>query len=141
MVQCVNGIYAITPNQSQDWSWPKIIECSQAVLNGGIRTLQMRQKNLSVSAYQNKAFELAELCQTYDALLILNDPPENIELKNWPGVAGVHVGRQDVTVSKARSLWGHRLIVGASCYDRLDWAVQAGWCQLCCIRGVVSQCD
>lgn len=121
----VQGIYAITPDQSTDWPWSSIFQCSHAALDGGVRVLQMRQKGLALNEFKDKAQALAALCERYAATFILNDPPAEPSLATWSGVAGVHLGKNDLSVAQARILWGDRLLVGASCYNQLDLAKQA----------------
>lgn len=121
----IQGVYAITPTEDSSWKWDDIVDSSQAVLDAGVRVLQMRQKNLGVLEYAKRAERLGRLCERYQATLILNDAPALPEISSWLGVKGVHLGKDDLSVDVARSLWGDDFLIGASCYNQLLLAEQA----------------
>lgn len=124
-MSCIEGVYAITPVEDNSWRWVDIVEVCCAVLHGGVRILQMRQKDLNVLEYEKRALQLGVICKHYEATLILNDAPALAELCQWPGVRGVHLGQSDLSVDVARSLWGEGFLIGASCYNRFELAERA----------------
>lgn len=125
MSDVIQGVYAITPTEGQGWHWSDVVEACHAVLDGGVCLLQMRQKSLSLREYEKRALQLGAICARYQATLILNDAPALPELSQWPGVQGVHLGKDDLSVDVARSLWGPDFLIGSSCYNQFPMAEQA----------------
>jgi thiamine-phosphate pyrophosphorylase len=69
--------------------------------------------------FRAQAAELLRICRAAGALLIVNDNPE---IAADIGADGVHVGREDGGVARARAIIGPDRIIGVSCYDTLDLA-------------------
>jgi len=114
----VRGLYAVTPDTADsDLLYQRV----EAILRGGARLLQYRSKNPEPRLRLTQARALLGLCRTYAALLIVND---DVSIAQTIGADGVHVGRDDASIAAARGALGSRLI-GASCYDSLERAVQA----------------
>lgn len=114
------GLYAITdPLLIPDDRLTRMVE--QALL-GGARMIQYRDKSHDAARRLAQATALNELCQRYAIPLIIND---DVELAAQVGAAGVHVGKDDPTFAVARARLGKNAIIGASCYDRLDLALEA----------------
>lgn len=122
----IQGVYAITPECSAVWTPDAIIDCVAAALDGGVRLLQCRQKNWNQGELIEFVGQLDALCEKYDAALILNDVPSS-EFSKFEGgaIAGVHLGKTDEAIARARSRLGAEFEVGASCYNRFDLAEQA----------------
>lgn len=89
-----------------DWA-----ETAEAALKGGADCLQLREKNLSDPELLGRGKQLAELCNRYGALGIINDRPDVAALC---GAHGVHVGQDDLSVADARRIVGPEGIVGIS---------------------------
>lgn len=117
------GLYAITP----DWdSLPAPLAAAEAVLQGGCRWLQYRDKAATPAQRATRAQSLQALCQTYGARLIIND---DWQLALACGAAGVHLGGEDGDLAAARAALPKTMILGASCYGdfaRAQAAVVAG---------------
>jgi thiamine-phosphate pyrophosphorylase len=114
------GLYAVTdalllPDEHLVYS------VEQAIL-GGARWIQYRDKSTDPARRLAQARALNALCQRYKALLIIND---DVELAFQAGAAGVHIGRNDPAFATARARLGDDAIIGVSCYDRLELAVEA----------------
>jgi thiamine-phosphate pyrophosphorylase len=114
----VRGLYALTPNEADTAALLRAVE---AALVGGTRLLQYRNKSASPELRALQARELQALCAAHRAQLIVNDFPA---LAAQVGAAGVHVGREDDAIPAARALLGDG-IVGASCYNELQRAIDA----------------
>jgi thiamine-phosphate pyrophosphorylase len=69
-----------------------------------------------------EAEALKRLTERYQALLIVND---DVELAYQCGADGVHLGRDDTSFLEARQRLGTKAIIGVSCYNRLELALQA----------------
>ena len=111
----LRGLYAITPQG------PGLIEKAREALEGGVVLLQYRNK----AARLSEANELAALARRYHVPLIVND---DVDLALEIGAQGVHLGRDDGDLAKARKKMKGK-ILGVSCYDDLEAAraaVRAG---------------
>lgn len=93
----------------------------QAIL-GGARLIQYRDKSRDAMRRLAQARALNALCQRHAVPLIVND---DVELAVQIGAAGVHIGRDDPALVTARARLGETALIGVSCYDRLDLALDA----------------
>ena len=82
----------------------------QAALSGGVRLIQLREKNLSVPRLLELAGKIRKMTAEADALLIIND---RIDIALSVGADGVHLGQDDLPVDAARRI-APDLIIGAS---------------------------
>lgn len=114
------GLYAITdPLLIPDDRLMAAVE--QAIL-GGARLIQYRDKSHDAARRLAQAGALNELCQRHAVPLIIND---DVELAAQVGAAGVHIGKDDPAFAIARACLGKNAVIGVSCYDRLDLALEA----------------
>lgn len=116
----LHGLYAITdthlcPDEA-------LLRNVEQVLLGGCRLVQYRDKRENLPRRLHQAQQLKTLCHRYQALLIIND---DLALAHEVAADGVHLGRQDPDPLHARSLLGSQAIIGVSCYNRLDLALEA----------------
>lgn len=117
----LRGLYGITDPTLCPGD-DRLVAAVEAALRGGMRILQYRDKQLPAAAQLHQARKLHALCQAHGALFIVND---DIELAQQCGADGVHLGRDDGSVSAARRQLGEHAIIGCSCYDRLELALEA----------------
>ncbi|MDR0737415.1 MAG: thiamine phosphate synthase [Zoogloeaceae bacterium] len=113
------GLYALTPD-TPDTRWLEKVVC--ALLAGGCRLLQYRNKTADDALRRAQAAMLQTLCRQRHAALIINDDPR---LAADIGADGVHLGRDDGNLAAARRLLGDSAIIGASCYNDLARAQNA----------------
>ncbi|PIE83193.1 MAG: thiamine phosphate synthase [Candidatus Contendobacter odensis] len=114
------GLYAITdPLLIPDKQLNHAVE--QAIL-GGARLIQYRAKNQAFEQCLAQAQSLNKLCHYYHIPLIIND---DIELASQTSAAGVHLGKDDPIVATARARLGQQAIIGVSCYNQIDLAMDA----------------
>lgn len=97
----------------------RLHEVLAAALRGGARAVQFRDKHMRLRQAQRKA--LRALCAEHGALFIVNDDPA---LAAELHADGVHLGRNDGNIGRAREFLGEYALVGVSCYDDLDRAVE-----------------
>jgi thiamine-phosphate pyrophosphorylase len=115
----LKGLYAITP----DWADSKhLLAVTEAILMGGCRIVQYRNKTASPCHRAEQAIALRGLTRRFDARLIVND---DIDLALAVAADGVHLGADDGDLASARARLGASLLLGASCYQHLDLARQA----------------
>jgi thiamine-phosphate pyrophosphorylase len=110
------GLYAITPDGK---SADEILKFTKAVLEGGAKILQYREKNQHDKT--DLAKQLLKLCHTHNVPLIIND---NVELAEKIGADGVHLGKDDGSILDARQRLGKSAIIGVSCYNSLERAIE-----------------
>ncbi|MDX8409126.1 MAG: thiamine phosphate synthase [Mariprofundales bacterium] len=106
----IAGIYGILP---ADLPLESLLAKATSALDGGIKTLQLRDKKQGFKRGIKRATSLRDLCQHYDATLIIND---SMALATESGADGVHLGREEMPgwqeISDAREAG---LIVGITC--------------------------
>lgn len=112
-------MYAITPD-SEDTN--DLLSKTQQALVGGARCIQYRNKSANNVLRKQQARLLLQLCSEYEIPLIIND---HIDLAIEIDADGVHVGRDDTSVCDAKKLLKQGKIVGASCYNNLNLALEA----------------
>lgn len=112
------GLYAIT--QTDNKSITTILAEIERVLSGGAVVVQYRDKNPQNALLL--ASGLVKLCHQYHAPLIIND---DIELALQVAADGVHLGKEDGAVAHARQRLGNDAIIGVSCYNSVDRAIEA----------------
>ncbi len=82
-----------------------------AVLRGGVDVVQLREKVRDDESRAADARIIIPICREFGVPFIMNDSPE---LAVAVGADGVHVGQEDVSVSRCRELVGPDAIVGLS---------------------------
>lgn len=116
----LSGLYVITDPALLPG--PTLLHAVEAVIRGGARLVQYRDKTTDTARRLAEARALADLCQGHGVPLIVNDDPG---LAAAAGADGVHLGKDDGDVSSARVQLGPRALIGVSCYDSLERAVAA----------------
>jgi thiamine-phosphate pyrophosphorylase len=114
------GLYAIT--DSHLIPADKLTGQVAAAIRGGAAVIQYRDKSSSPAQRQQQAAALVSLCHDHGIPLIIND---DVELAVAVGAHGVHLGKADSTVRSARKQLGANAIIGVSCYNELERAVEA----------------
>ena len=102
-------LYAVT-----DRAWTgkqNLYEQVESALKGGATCVQLREKNLDEEKFLQEAIEIRGLCKKYGVPFLIND---NVEIAIKCEADGVHVGQEDMEVSKVRKLVGDKMIIGAS---------------------------
>ena len=90
-----------------------------AVLRGGVDIVQLREKHADRDAQRVAAREMRVMCREFNVPFIMNDDPE---LALEVAADGVHVGQDDVSVERCRSLLGELAIVGISTHADEEFA-------------------
>lgn len=116
----IQGVYAITDPIAGEGC--ELMERVRQALEGGISILQYRDKSGDRKRQQHEARELLEMCQSYQATFIIND---DVELAAAIGAHGVHIGKNDAALAKARERLGPDATIGVSCYNQLQLAKEA----------------
>jgi thiamine-phosphate pyrophosphorylase len=115
----IRGLYAITPDIADtDLLLAKV----EAALQGGINMLQYRNKGANHKLQTQQARAILPICRQFNVPLIIND---SVKLCLTLGADGVHLGADDGNLAEVRARIGKDKILGASCYNRFDLALQA----------------
>lgn len=115
-----NKLYAITDTQLLPGD--KLFDAVAAVLKGGCKLVQYRDKSSDKARRLFEAKNLLALCNQYQAQLLIND---DVSLAQEIGAHGVHLGQGDPNPIAARIILGNRAIIGVTCHDSLALAQQA----------------
>jgi thiamine-phosphate pyrophosphorylase len=115
----IRGLYAVTPD-SVDTAL--LVELVSAAINGGAATVQYRNKAADESLRLEQATALLALCRRHTVPLVVND---HLDLCLAIDADGLHLGGTDGDIDAARRVLGHDKLLGVSCYDRMELAVQA----------------
>ncbi len=90
-------------------------------MSGGLRWLQLRDKEASRLQLFKTARLLRALTRANDATLIINDHPD---IALAVDADGVHLGQDDLPVEQVRRLMGDKKIIGVSTHS-IDQALEA----------------
>jgi hydroxymethylpyrimidine kinase / phosphomethylpyrimidine kinase / thiamine-phosphate diphosphorylase len=103
----ISGLYYITDADDQG----HYLDTVRAALQGGARSIQLRDKQLKRADQAAALRRLLPLCRQAGALLLVNDDPQ---LAHETGADGVHLGQQDASIAEARKLLGTDKLIGIS---------------------------
>ena len=115
--QRIQGLYGITPNNNLN-----IALIERTFNEHKVNILQYRHKTNNDKLKLEEAKRLLELCLQHNTLFIVND---DINLCEKVGADGVHLGQNDTSINTAREQLGEKAIIGVSCYNQLQLAVEA----------------
>jgi len=114
-------LYLITPPALDDLA--AFAEIVEAALDAGdVAALQVRLKHAADEAIEAAVKSLKPVARAYDVTLILNDRPD---LASRFDCDGVHLGQEDGRLDVARRLMGADRIIGVTCHDSRDLAMDA----------------
>lgn len=91
-------------------------------LQGGAQIIQYRDKSNDARKRLHQAKQLQQDCARFGKTLIVNDDPK---LAQQIGAAGVHIGEHDYSVEMVRRVAGEAAVIGVSCYNRIELALDA----------------
>jgi thiamine-phosphate pyrophosphorylase len=115
----IRGLYAITPEEKRT---SVLVDKVRRAIAGGARLVQYRNKTADSNLRKEHVQMLLPICRAASTALIIND---DVQLALATGADGVHLGREDGDIAAARKQLGPKLLLGASCYDRLELARSA----------------
>ncbi len=102
------GLYLVTSQACS--AGRSTLEILGAALQGGVRLVQLREKDMPLRELHALAVEARRLTDEAGALLIIND---RIDVALATGADGVHLGQNDLPIAAARKL-APDLIIGGS---------------------------
>ena len=98
-----------TQTQDRDLLW--VLE---QALDGGVKAIQLREKDLSGKELFALAEKIQLLCGRYNAQLFIN---ERIDVALAIGAAGVQLGKYSIPIDVARALLGPKRLIGVSTHS------------------------
>lgn len=109
------NLYLITDRQQLDGR--DLLPVVEQALKGGVRAVQLREKDLSSRELYELAFELRKLTSRYDAKLLIND---RADIALAVDADGVHLGGQSMPIYRARKVLGEKKLIGVSCHNQIS---------------------
>ncbi len=97
-----------------------VLEVLEQAAKAGVKTAQLREKNLNGRDLTNLAFEFRKKCSELGVLMIMND---HVDIALACGADGVHLGQEDMPLAAARSI-APDLILGRSTHS-VEQALEA----------------
>ena len=85
-----------------------------ALIGGGARFIQIREKNASSDKFYGSVLECLEIARVAGARIIVND---RVDIAIASGAHGVHLGQMDLPPSEARKLLGKEAVIGVSTHS------------------------
>lgn len=98
-----------------------LCDAVDGALLGGVRAVQLREKDLSSRELYELALRLREITSRHGARLFIND---RLDIALAAGADGVHLGESSLPVGRVRGIAGDRLLIGVSCHS-LEGALAA----------------
>jgi thiamine-phosphate pyrophosphorylase len=98
-----------TQTRGRDFLW--VLE---RALQGGVRAVQLREKDLNGKDLFQLADKTRELCDRYQAQLFVND---RIDVALAVDAAGVQLGKTSIPIETSRLLLGTRKLIGYSAHS------------------------
>jgi len=92
------------------------LEVLAAVLAGGAKIIQLREKHWNKKDLYELAIEFRKRTLSHEALLIIND---HVDVALAAGADGVHLGLEDLPIRAARNIVPN-LIIGASSHNLME---------------------
>jgi thiamine-phosphate pyrophosphorylase len=90
-------------------------------LKGGLRAVQLREKDLGTRDLLNMAYMMRDLTKQYNARLFIND---RVDIALSVGADGVHLGQNSMPARPVRKISGNKLLIGVSTHG-IDEAIEA----------------
>ena len=111
-------LYLITDRKVATKPLPEAVRLA---LEGGVRAVQLREKNLPVRELLALALELRSITREFGAKLFIND---RVDVAVSVDADGVHLGHLSIPVEAARKAVGKSMMIGVSTHN-LDEAKAA----------------
>ncbi len=105
-------LYFVTDRQQT--AGRSLLDVVRAALDGGVRAVQLREKDLEGGELYQLAVQLRELTLRYQARLLIND---RVDVALAVEADGVHLGQTSFPVPVARQLLGPGKLIGVSTHN------------------------
>ena len=91
-----------------------LMDVVRAALQGGVRAVQLREKDLADDALYDLAVSLRSLTREFGARLLIN---RRIDICRAVGADGVQLGIEGISVAEARRTLGRQMLIGYSAHS------------------------
>jgi thiamine-phosphate pyrophosphorylase len=95
----------------------RLVDVVEDALKGGVKGVQLREKDLSSRELYELAYDLRKLTLKYDARLIIND---RVDIALAVEADGVHLGLNCLPIHRVRKLLGNNKLIGLSCHNQVN---------------------
>jgi len=109
------NLYLIT-DRNQAGSM-RLLDVVEDALKGGVKGVQLREKDLSSRELYELAYDMRKLTAGYGAKLIIND---RIDIAIAVEADGVHLGQNSMPIHRVRRLLGSKMLIGLSCHNQVN---------------------
>jgi thiamine-phosphate pyrophosphorylase len=89
----------------------------EEALEGGVKAVQLREKDLSSRDMYELAFAMRKLTARYNAGLFIND---RVDIALAVDADGVHLGESSIPIHRARKMLGKKRLIGVSCHNQVN---------------------
>ncbi len=86
-------------------------ELVDAACSAGVKLIQLRMKGISQGQMLSEAITCKEICEYFDAKLIIND---ELEIARQIKADGIHLGQNDTSIKTARAVLGSQITIGGT---------------------------
>ena len=114
-------LYLVTPPAFEPLALRDLL--AAALDAGDVAAVQLRLKDADDESWRRAIDALRPVAQSRDVAFLLND---RADLVRGSGCDGVHVGQDDTPARDARRMIGPDLMLGVTCHESRDLAMQAG---------------
>jgi len=114
-------LYCVT-DRTQTAGRP-LVDVVRAALDGGVRAVQLREKDLEGSELYHLAMQLRKITESYRARFLIN---ERLDVALAVDADGVHLGQSSFPVATARRLLGPDKLIGVSTHSPAEITAAAG---------------
>jgi len=92
----------------------KLVDIISQSIDGGVETVQLREKDMSTAELYNLACEIREITKDKGANLIIND---RVDIALAVDADGVHLGWQSLNIEIVRRMIGRDKLIGFSAHN------------------------
>ena len=105
-------LYCLTGNKFSKGR--SIEEVVKAMIAGGAKIIQYREKNISLKQMYEDCLLIRELTKKSDVMFIVND---EITIAQMVNADGIHLGQDDLPLPEVRKIVGEEMILGLSTHS------------------------
>ena len=107
----LHPLYLITDRTTSSLN---LTEITQKAVSAGIKTIQLREKNMTKKELYKEALSIRKFTLKHRAAFIIND---YVDIALAVNADGVHLGQEDMPIREARKLLGKNKIIGISTHS------------------------
>ncbi|OGQ58363.1 MAG: thiamine-phosphate diphosphorylase [Deltaproteobacteria bacterium RIFCSPLOWO2_02_FULL_53_8] len=113
------GVYLVTDRRL----CADVLRTVKDALDGGVRAVQLREKDMDSRELFYLARRLRELTRVYGAALFVND---RIDVALAVQADGLHLGQRSMPITEARAVAGPDMVIGASTHGLTEALTAVG---------------